>query len=106
MGDIREEILELLEKYVDADRNVIGNGSRIYHDLGLSGVDFYDFIVNFSVRFSVDLSGMDAREFGPVEMGTQVFKKRFFELRVSDLEELAACGSWAASGLENRLSKS
>lgn len=98
--------LKLKEKLAEvADTGGVTRSSRLYHDLGLSGDDYYEFIIWYSHQFQVNLTGMDLSKFSPPDgLNWSLFgRRKYFELRVQDLVELAKYSSWKASGLEERL---
>ncbi|HVN02516.1 MAG TPA: DUF1493 family protein [Caulobacteraceae bacterium] len=93
-----------LADVADIDLAEVIPSTRLYQDAGLSGDDYYDFIVWFSHQFCVRLDGFDLSEFAPPESGNWPFERsKYRELDVRSLVELAQCGSWKESGLEHRL---
>jgi len=105
MDEVEREIARGLSEIAAAPArgHAIGPGSRLYHDLGLTGDDLHEAVVWFSHRFRVDVTGMDLRSFAPGE-GWRLWEwpwpfpqKTYRELTVRDLAEVVRAGSWKAS---------
>lgn len=97
--DVIEEIYDHLsgDEYSESGDH---GGIRIYHELGISGVDYIDFLDWFRIKYSVDISGLDARLLSPSESPfSNMFRRKYMELTISDFAKLAECGSWKGSVL-------
>jgi hypothetical protein len=57
MTPVEQEIAEALARMADFPLESMGPGTRLWHDLGLAGDDFYDFIESFHQRFGASLDG-------------------------------------------------
>ena len=81
--------------------------TRVYHDAGLSGSDYGDFLVWFSFKFNVNLAGVNVARLAPGEgnaLGT-FWPKQYVELTIKDFADLAAFPSWTESPLSSRKPK-
>lgn len=81
--------------------------TRIYHDAGLAGTDYGDFLIWFSNKYAVDLSGLNVSKLAPGEGSAlgSLWPKRYLELTVQDFMDLSEAPSWKASGLAERASR-
>ncbi len=96
----------MLAGFTGFDRERIGPATRLFHDAGLSGDDYYELMVWYSHRFEVDLTGFQLSRFAPADGAFRWFGlRRYWVLTVGDLLELADCSSWAESGLAERLKR-
>lgn len=74
--------------------------ARLYLDLGLSGEDYFEFLLWFAEKFDVDLSGLDARHLSPSEGALEnIIPKKYIHLTVKDFMSLAESGSWRESSI-------
>lgn len=96
-------IADAIARHTGTPRQNIRLNTRVYHDVGLSGTDYYEFLVWFSNMFSVDLTGMDMRKLAPSEgVSFALWPRRHLELTVQDFVDLSTAASWKASGLDKR----
>ena len=102
-----EAIADEIARLTGFRRDAVRPNTRLYHDAGLAGLDYGDFLVWFSSKYSVDLSGLKVSSLAPGE-GSSIgffFPRRYLELTVQDFLELSNCPSWKASGLADRKSR-
>lgn len=57
MEELNSELVKFIEEEILDTRKVITPDLLIEDDLGISGDDAYDFIISYSKRFSIDISG-------------------------------------------------
>lgn len=57
MEELNSELVKFIEDEILDTRIVIAPDLLIEDDLGISGDDAYDFIISYSKRFNVDISG-------------------------------------------------
>lgn len=81
--------------------------TRVYHDAGLAGLDFQEFLTWFSIRYRVNLSGLQPGRLAPAEGSAlgSLWPKRYVELTIQDFIQLSNSETWAASGLSKRRPK-
>ena len=105
MDDVEEEIIEKLKTFSGLMPKEMSEYTRIYHDAGLSGDDFFDFMEWFGRHYCVDLSSLDWRKLSPPERTSlNPFRSHsYLQLTVRDLREVALSGSWQSSGVEAKL---
>ncbi len=97
----------MLAGFTGYDRGRIGPATRLYHDAGLHGLDYQEFMVWYSHRFEVDLTGLDLRQMAPGEArGFRLLgRPKYLEMTVQALLDLAQGDSWRDSGLAGRLAR-
>jgi hypothetical protein len=78
----------------------VTSSTRLYHDAGLSGEEYWRFLEWLHAAYAVELAGLDVRSLSPSEDGFgKLWPKRYLEVTVSDVARLIGAGSWQASGL-------
>lgn len=84
-------------------REDIDPKTRAYHDAGLAGDDYDDFLTWFSGKYAVDLSGLNLSKLAPSEGGLgSLWPKRYLQLTIQDFIGLSEASSWKSSGLAER----
>ena len=103
------KLTQRLGQVADYPIDRVSASTRLYHDAGLAGDDYWDFMVWFSHEFRVALNGMDLRDFSPPEGWPWPWRRsrsNYKELRLADLIELSEFDSWEQSGMSARLASS
>lgn len=100
-------IADEIARLTGSDREEMSLKTRVYHDAGLSGIDYRDFLVWFSNRYGVDLAGLEMSKVSPGEGSAlgSLWPKRYLELTIEDFIRLAEASSWKASGLADRVGR-
>ena len=102
-----DSIADEISRLTGYPRVQMGPDTRVYHDAGLAGLDYQEFLTWFSTKYNVVLSGLNVGKLSPPEGGGlgSLWPKRYIELSVADFVHLAGCSSWASSNLSVRRPK-
>ena len=92
MGDeVLEEVTSLIEKQMGRYKKPIVRETCLEKDLGISGDDAVELLLDYSKKFDVDVSKFDIRKYftpeGDTLLGFLSGKKGKKELTVGDLEK-------------------
>jgi hypothetical protein len=98
---IRDQVIEMIRD-ITRSRRAINDGTRLFHDLSISGDDAADFLDLVQQRFSVQMSALKFDEYFPNEPdGILYFKGKFLgfgqgkkELTVGHLLKVIERGHW------------
>lgn len=72
MDELETEILEFVAKETGFNSKKLNLDSRLFHDLGMDGIDGIELIEALKEKFNVNLDGIDyTRHFGP-EAGPKI----------------------------------
>lgn len=101
-----QKIILLLEGYVPGDMPPTPE-SRLYHDLGMAGEDYHDFVVAYSHRFQVLVDDADLRQLAPGEASWSTSDwlgrtRTYLEVTVQDLADFVQAGAWDSGRLTRR----
>lgn len=96
--ELFKELAIKISKVIGVKENKIFRETRLFHDLGIDGIDAYDFLDDYSIQYKVDLSEFPHHDYFSVESGISligiamiIFGKRYIDdkkpLTVYDLIE-------------------
>ena len=105
-----DPLLDLISNTIGADRNRLADGTSLFHDLGVDGLDGADLLDAIGTRYGIDMSDVDwSRYFGPERPYNPLYHlwcllrgrrldHGIVPLRISDLRRSIQSGRWQEPG--------
>ena len=96
-----DSIARQISRLTGYPRAQIGPDTRVYHDAGLSGLNYQEFLLWLSKTYQLDLTGLNLDRMSPPEVSGfgSPWPRLYIELSVADFVQLAGCGSLVSSDL-------
>ena len=100
-ADIKNRVIAIVTSQTGVPPSKISLSTRLYHDLGIAGDDASEFLQEYTMAFSLDMTNFDFGAYFPSEASIldlfRVFRCRedYSAITVEDLVRAAQRGKWS-----------